>query len=262
MHTRVDGWVERLATKASGDPVQQGQLLFELYSPTLVNAQQEFLAALRSNNSVLLNASKDRLQALGVTDGEIEGLQADQRVRQRVRVYAQSDGVIAHLGVREGIFVTPADEVMSIARLDRVWVIAEVFEAAGRLGRARAIGPRRTRLPARPDLGGDGRLRLPGTRSGHADVASTHPASKTKTRCCVRTCSHGVTISGDATDDVVHIPREALIRGGASDRVVLALGEGRFRSQIVTGRCGIRKSHRDYARTRSRKSDRDVWPVF
>jgi Cu(I)/Ag(I) efflux system membrane fusion protein len=31
----------------------------------------------------------------------------------------------------------------------------------------------------------------------------------------------------------VHIPREALIRGGAADRVVLALGDGRFRSQRV-----------------------------
>lgn len=34
-------------------------------------------------------------------------------------------------------------------------------------------------------------------------------------------------------DRVVHVPREALIRGGAVDRVVLALGDGRFRSQPV-----------------------------
>ena len=40
VNTRVDGWIERLATKASGDPVSKGQLLFELYSPTLVNAQE------------------------------------------------------------------------------------------------------------------------------------------------------------------------------------------------------------------------------
>ncbi|NNF40458.1 MAG: efflux transporter periplasmic adaptor subunit, partial [Woeseiaceae bacterium] len=36
VHTRVDGWIEKLATKASGDPVTKGQLLFELYSPALV----------------------------------------------------------------------------------------------------------------------------------------------------------------------------------------------------------------------------------
>lgn len=44
VHTRVDGWIEKLATTATGDPVTKGQLLFELYSPTLVNAQQEYLA--------------------------------------------------------------------------------------------------------------------------------------------------------------------------------------------------------------------------
>ena len=32
----------------------------------------------------------------------------------------------------------------------------------------------------------------------------------------------------------MHVPREALIRGGSIDRVVLALGEGRFRSVPVS----------------------------
>ena len=84
VHTRVDGWIEKLATKATGDPVKKGQLLFELYSPTLVNAQQEYLAALQSNNTVLRNASRDRLIALGVTVGEIEQLNRDRKAMQRV----------------------------------------------------------------------------------------------------------------------------------------------------------------------------------
>ncbi|NNF41020.1 MAG: efflux transporter periplasmic adaptor subunit, partial [Woeseiaceae bacterium] len=52
VHTRVDGWIEKLATKATGDTVEKGQLLFELYSPTLVNAQEEYLIALRSSNTL------------------------------------------------------------------------------------------------------------------------------------------------------------------------------------------------------------------
>jgi Cu(I)/Ag(I) efflux system membrane fusion protein len=108
VHTRVDGWIEKLATKASGEAVKKGQLLFELYSPTLVNAQEEYLIALRSTNTLLLKASKERLSALGVTDSEIARLDKERTVRQRVRAYAESDGVIVHLGVREGIFVTPS----------------------------------------------------------------------------------------------------------------------------------------------------------
>src|SRR5210317_1385632 len=118
VHTRVDGWIEKLATTATGDPVEKGQLLFELYSPTLVNAQQEFLAALRSSNTVLQQASRERLMALGVTESEVARLEKERTVRQRVRKYARADGVVAHLAVREGIFVTPANEVMSIAELD------------------------------------------------------------------------------------------------------------------------------------------------
>ena len=74
VHTRVDGWIETLAKTATGDPVKKGELLFELYSPTLVNAQQEFLTALASNNQGLKDASRDRLTALGVTRSEIARL--------------------------------------------------------------------------------------------------------------------------------------------------------------------------------------------
>jgi len=82
VHTRVDGWIEKLATKATGDPVEKGQLLFELYSPTLVNAQEEYLAALRSGNTLLLGASRERLAALGIAKSEISRLDRDRKIRE------------------------------------------------------------------------------------------------------------------------------------------------------------------------------------
>ena len=97
IHTRVDGWIEKLATTATGDPVRKGQLLFELYSPTLVNAQQEYLAALSSSNVGLKNASRDRLAALGLTESDIARLDRERKVSQRVSVFAESDGVVADL---------------------------------------------------------------------------------------------------------------------------------------------------------------------
>ena len=38
---------------------------------------------------------------------------------------------------------------------------------------------------------------------------------------------------GEPVEDVIHIPRSALIRGGGADRVVVALGEGRFAARPV-----------------------------
>lgn len=233
VHTRVDGWIEKLATKATGDPVSKGQLLFELYSPTLVNAQQEFLAALQSNNTVLRNASRDRLVALGVTAGEIDQLDRDRKVMQRVRVYAQADGVIAHLGVREGIFVTPSTEVMSVARFDRVWVLAEVFE------RQSAWVQPGQQATVELDY-------LPGkTLQGTVDYVYPELDPTTRTlKVRLRFDNEGetlrpnmfarVAIDGTAIDNIVHVPREAVIRGGSSSRVVVALGDGRFESREVS----------------------------
>jgi Cu(I)/Ag(I) efflux system membrane fusion protein len=232
VHTRVDGWIEALATKATGDPVEKGQLLFELYSPTLVNAQQEYLSALSSSNTLLRNASKDRLAALGVTGNEIARLEKERTASQRVRVYAEADGVIAHLGVREGIFVTPATEIMSVARLDRVWVLAEVFER-----QAAWVTPGQ-RAEVELDY-------LPGRRwQGTVDYVYPELDASTRTlKVRIRFDNEGevlrpnmfarVTLLGEETAPVVHVPRAALIRGGDADRVVLSLGEGRFRAQAV-----------------------------
>ena len=232
VHTRVDGWIEKLVTKATGDPVQSGQLLFELYSPTLVNAQQEYLAALSSNNVVLRDASRDRLAALGVTGGEIRQLEKERKARQRVRVYAEGDGVIAHLGVREGIYVTPSTEVMSVAKLDKVWVLAEVFER-----QAAWVRPGQEATVELDYLPGE-------TLSGVVDYVYPELDPETRTlkvrlrfeneaRMLRPNMFARVVIRGDAIDNIVHVPREAIIRGGSGSRVVKALGDGRFRSQSV-----------------------------
>jgi Cu(I)/Ag(I) efflux system membrane fusion protein len=233
VHTRVDGWIEKLATKATGDPVEKGQLLFELYSPTLVNAKQEFLAALRSNNTVLLQASRERLIALGVTESQITHLEKDRTASQRVRVYAETDGVVAHLAVREGIYITPANEVMSIAELDKVWVLAEVFERE-----AAWVKPGQMAMVELDYLPG---------KMWHGTVDYVYPELDPKTRTLtvrIRFDNEDemlrpnmfarVTIHAEATGQVVHVPREAVIRGGTIDRVVVALGEGRYRSRPVT----------------------------
>lgn len=232
IHTRVDGWIEKLSVKASGDPVTRGQVLFELYSPTLVNAQEEYLATLKSRTSGLAEASRARLIALGVTESEIERLDRERTVKQRIRVHAQADGFLTHLGVREGIYITPATDVMSIAELDQVWVLVEVFER-----QAAWVQPGQ-RAEVELDY-------LPGerwrgtvdyvypeldqmTRTLKVRLRFDNPAETLRPNMFAR-----VTIFGEKSPPVVHVPQEALIRGGAVDRVVLALGDGQFRAQPV-----------------------------
>lgn len=232
VHTRVDGWIERLATKSTGASVKKGQLLFELYSPTLVNAEQEYLAALRNGNGALVSASNDRLIALGVSADEVGRLNKERTVNQRVHVHAEADGVIANLGVREGIFVTPSTEIMSVADLDHVWILAEVFES-----QSAWVEPGQEAMVELDYLPGE-------TWNGVVDFVypELDPTTRTlkvrlrfdnESRALRPNMFARVTIHGESTAAVVHVPREALIRGGAIDRVVVALGGGRFRSQQV-----------------------------
>jgi len=232
VHTRVDGWIDKLLTKATGDPVQKGQLLFELYSPTLVNAQEEFLTALRSTNTLLRKASRERLAAFGFQASEIGRLEKERTVRQRVKFYAEADGVITHLGVREGQFVTPSTDIMSVAQLDKVWVLAEVFER-----QAAWVKPGQEATVALDYVPGK-------TWQGVVDYVYPELDAKTRTlnvRLRFDNESEAlrpnmfarVTIRTEGFGEVVHIPREALIRGGTVNRVVVDLGGGRFKAQPV-----------------------------
>jgi membrane fusion protein, copper/silver efflux system len=255
LHTRVEGWIENLAATAAGDPVSKGQLLFELYSPTLVNAQQEFLAALASSNASLVAASRDRLRALGVSAADINRLEKDREVSQRIRIFAESDGVIAQLGVREGMFVTPATEIMSIAALDKVWVLAEVFER-----QAAWVEPGR---PATVELD-----YLPGMRlSGTVDYVNPELDPTTRTlKVRLRFENNGarllpnmfarVVIEGSPISNIVHVPREAVVRGGGSSRVVVDLGDGVFESREVL--VGIESGERVAIRRGLREGERVV----
>ncbi|MEM8815126.1 MAG: efflux RND transporter periplasmic adaptor subunit [Pseudomonadota bacterium] len=232
VHTRVEGWIETLDVSAAGDPVRQGDLLFELYSPTLVNAQQEFLSALRSGNATLRGASRDRLAALGMTGADIAELERDRKVKQRVRFVAETDGVVAMLGVRNGMFVTPETDALSIAALDSVWVFAEVLErqatwvAAGQLAELRfeALPGERFETqveyvyPELDPISRTLRLRLRVENPGRA----LRPNMLGRAR-----------IAGRETWPIVHVPREAVIRGGRGSRVVVALGDGRYESRRV-----------------------------
>lgn len=230
--TRVDGWIENLAVAATGDPVTRGQVLFELYSPALVNAQEEFLAALQGRNAALQAASRERLAALGMMAGEIGRLEKERTVKQRIRIHARSDGVVAHLGVREGVYITPATSVMSIAALDRVWVLAEVFER-----QAAWVAPGQHAEVALDYLPGvvlQGTVDYvypeldPKTRTLKVRLRFDNPTKALRPNMFAR-----VTIHGTATEAVHHVPRDAVIRGGEVDRVVVSLGNGRFRAQPV-----------------------------
>jgi Cu(I)/Ag(I) efflux system membrane fusion protein len=233
IHPRVQGWIEKLYVKAVGDPVKKNQPLYDIYSPELVNAQEELLLALDRKNKRLISAAENRLSALQLPKLAIEQLKKTKRVQQTITFYSPQNGVVENLKIREGFFVKPGTTLMSIADLSEVWVEAEVFE--------RQASQVKTATPVTMTLD-----YLPGkTWKGQVDYI--YPTLDAKTRTVkVRLRFNNeegdfkpnmfaqIAINTTGDEQALLIPKEALIRTGNQDRVVLALGEGSFKSVEVT----------------------------
>lgn len=123
----VDGWIKHLNVHSNGEIVKKDQLLFELYSPTLINAEQEYLLAIK-NNTALVKASEKKLKTLGMSDKQIYFLRQSKKVVETLKVYAPQSGLISHLKVREGMYVKPDKTLFMITDLSSVWVDAQVYE--------------------------------------------------------------------------------------------------------------------------------------
>ncbi len=241
VHLRVSGWIEKLSVKSAGEQVVKGQRLFNLYAPELVNVQEEFLRALKSGNKSLISASRDRLQALGISRGEVTQLEKHRKVRQTIAIYAPQDGVVSELPVREGMYVKPNMNVMTLADLSSVWLIAEIFE-------------RQTNWISTGDSAEVSLPFLPG-KVWTGSVEYIYPSLDKKTRTLMarlRFDNPGellkpnmyakVKLFASPRENILSIPLEALIRTGDQDRVIVQVGEGKFDAKEV--RVGIESGDR------------------
>lgn len=138
IQTRTAGFVENLLVRAVGEPVGRGQKIAEVYAPELLGAQQEYLMLMGIKNSTitpdLLQAARNRLKLLGMTEGEISSITNNGKASPRFGIYAAAAGVVTELNVREGAQIMPGLSLMQVSDLSQVWLIAEVAERdAGRI---------------------------------------------------------------------------------------------------------------------------------
>ena len=229
---RAEGWVEGLSVRAMGETVKAGQLLFTLYSPMLESVQQEYIDALKIGNRELIDASRDRLRAVGLDAGTATRLAKSGHAAGRVPFHAPISGVITELEAREGAMLTPAMSAMTITELGSLWVVAEVPESQSswlRQGTQAEV-----RFPSQPGEPIHGRVEYVypelnmETRTVRARIVLDAPPQDVRPNMLAN-----VSLFADDGAAVLHIPRSAVIRNGTRDRVVVALGDGRFTSRNV-----------------------------
>lgn len=232
VHPRVSGWIETLAVRTTGESVERGQALFELYSPQLVSAQEDMLQVLRGGSEGAIAAGRERLRALGVSRQQIDALVRDRRVRQTLTFHAPIAGVIEALHVANGARVEPGTRIMTLADRSSVWLIADV--PSSHAARVAPGQPATVRFPHRPGEERATRVELVypeldrDTRTVRARMPMDNDGGDLRPGLFA-----SVRIEVPATEPVVTVPEQAVIRTGRQDRIVLARPGGRFEVRPV-----------------------------
>ena len=236
VQARAAGYIERLHLLVPLDPVARGAALAEMLFPEWTTAQEEYLILHRSEDG---GAAPPRARRAPAPAAARHDRRADHRARaQRTRratrftLTAPISGVIAELRVREGANVVAGQTLFRIVDLSSVWVNAEVPEtqASWVTSGARV----EARVPAYPGTVFLGRVGVllpevnPATRTVRARIELDNRGGQLLPGMFAR-----IVFQRAAARKHVMVPSEAVIRTGVRSVVILALGEGRFRSAEV-----------------------------
>jgi len=244
--TKFSGFIETVYVNYVGEPVRKGQPLFEIYSPELVQTEQELLSAIafaeklkdagpetRRRAEGLVEAARRRLAYWDIAREQVERLESTREVIRTLTVTAPAGGVVMmRMPGLEGMAARPGMELFHVADLSSLWLSVEAFEdqiawlAVGSeadvslsyfpgetfSGRVRYIEPQvneKTRtVPLKLEVPNrDGRL-----RAGMYATVRFRPV---------------------VARDAVIVPEMAVLRTGQRNLVVVAEGGGRFTPREV-----------------------------
>jgi len=128
VNLRFSGWVERIHVDRTGDPVRAGQSLFEIYSPELVAAQEEYLLALRASDQGLAASARRKLELWDLDVRDIDAIARSGEAARTIPIRAPSSGFVLHKSIVEGARVTAGKDLYRIGDLATIWVEAEVYD--------------------------------------------------------------------------------------------------------------------------------------
>jgi Cu(I)/Ag(I) efflux system membrane fusion protein len=238
VQARVGGFVEKLHVRAPLDRVRKGDPLVEILAPDWIAAQEEYLALRRLQTpdaEPLRAAARQRMLLVGMSEAAVSALEESGKVQSHALLRAPVGGVIAELGVREGMNVAAGAMLFRINSLASVWINAEMPEAqAGALTPGRPV---EARAAAWPGAVFKGRIHSllpqvnPATRTVAARIELANPGGRLVPGMFVT-----VDLGSVATPNAILVPSEAVIQTGTRSVVIEALGEGRFRPvEVQTG---------------------------
>ncbi len=213
----------------------------DIYSPELVTAQEEYLLALkgyhalatsslqpvRAGSENLLKAARERLKYWDISDAQIDALESSGNVSRVMTLYSPASGVVLHKNAVQGGYSKAGTDLFYIADLSKVWVEAEIYEYE--LPWIQAGQEAAVHLAFNPERVFEGNVSYiypylnPKTRTAMIRITLSNSAGILKPDMYAQ-----VRIETRMREDVIAIPREAVVRSGKRDVVFLTLGDGKF----------------------------------
>ena len=238
---RFNGRIEKLFVNKTGNYIKKGEALFEIYSPELIQAENDYLLSLNNdqnykmlandNKNSLLNAGKKKLLLFGLTEGQIDKLTQSKEVSPTITYYSPFGGTVLEKKVQEGMYINEGTIMFEIADLNTLWNIAEVYESD--ISSIKVGSKVKVNIASYPDESFDGRVSFiypvinPQTRT--IKIRSVVANAKNK----LKPNMYGETyfVSGARTG--IAVPMEAVLLTGKRNLVYVKKSQGHFEAREV-----------------------------
>ncbi len=233
---RFNGRIEKLLVDKTGDNVKKGQALFEIYSPDLVQAQNDYLLALsnskKSENSSLLNAAKSKLEIYGLTSAQINEIETTNKAKTILTYFSPVSGTVIEKKVREGMYVNEGTAIYDVAELSSLWNISEVNERD--LGSIKVGAAVKLRLKAYPQEAFNGKVAFvyPVVNSQSRTVKVRSDFNNTSGK--LKPQMYGETVFSTSTGQGLLVSADAIIFSGKRTIVWVKMSDGMFEGHNVT----------------------------
>jgi RND family efflux transporter MFP subunit len=244
--TKYAGYIEKALVNYLGQPVRRGEPLFEIYSPELVQTQQELLSALeyvkrmakaspeaRARADALVEAARTRLRYWDITREQVARLENTGKVFRTLALVSPASGIVMkRMEGLEGMAVRPGMELLHIANISSLWLNAQVYE--DQFPWLKVGSPATIAVTYFPGETFRGRVRYiepqvsEKTRTLGLTLDVPNPDGRLRAGMYAT-----VEFSPVVAKNALTIPSQAVIRTGERDVVVVALGEGRFEARDV-----------------------------
>lgn len=243
---KIDGFVEQLLVNSTGQAVSVGQPLLTVYSPMLVQAQEELLLAKRLQHDMtgssseaqrsaadLLMSSRRRLAYWDIPASEIAAIEQSGQVRRTLTLRSSAGGYVLEKNVVAGQKIMAGDVLYRVADLSAVWGEGEVFEqdlAKVRVGET--VHADFQALPGEHRMGRIGYVYPtinPDTRTARVRVVLPNGDMKLKPGMYAT-----LRIVGVPRTAVLTVPRSAVLSTGERNIIFVRDASGRLAPREVT----------------------------